>query len=170
MTGRNKGHFNMFFHNCADFSRTVLDIYLPHAIHRSVVADLGMTTPKQVAKSLVKYGQKHPELEMSAFVIPQVPGSVARSHPVDGVAESLVKSKKYLLPMAVLSPELTGVVVVAYLSEGRMKLPKNATMFNVDDEENGPGASDSERLLRAGAGWWFRRRLRWSRVEPTSST
>jgi hypothetical protein len=136
---RNKGHFNMFFHNCADFSRVVLDIYLPHAVHRSIVADLGMTTPKQVAKSLVKYGQKHPELEMSAFVIPQVAGSVARSHPVDGVAESLIKSKKYLLPMAILSPEVTGAVVVAYLAKGRMKLPKDAVVFNVDDLENGPG-------------------------------
>jgi hypothetical protein len=136
---RNKGHFNMFFHNCADFSRVVLDIYLPHAVHRSIVADLGMTTPKQVAKSLVKYGRKHPELEMSAFVIPQVAGSVARSHPVDGVAESLIKSKKYLLPMAILSPEVTGAVVVAYLAKGRMKLPKDAVVFNVDDLENGPG-------------------------------
>jgi hypothetical protein len=26
-------------------------------------------------------------------------------------------------------------VVVAYLSEGRMKLPKNATMFEIDDAE-----------------------------------
>jgi hypothetical protein len=136
---RNKARFNMFFHNCADFSRVVLDIYLPHSIHRNFVADLGMTTPKQVAKSLVKYGRQHPELEMSAFVIRQVPGSVGRSHPVDGVAESLVKSKKYLLPMAVLSPELTGAVVVAYLSEGRMRLPKDAAVFNVDDLEGGPG-------------------------------
>jgi hypothetical protein len=135
----NKAHFNLFFHNCADFSRAVLDIYLPHAIHRNFIADVGLTTPKQVAKSLVKYGQKHPEVEMSAFVIPQVPGSVPRSHGVDGVAESLVKSKKYLLPMAVLSPELTGAVVVAYLSEGRLKLPKNAVVFNVDDLEGGPG-------------------------------
>ncbi len=135
----NKGHFNLFFHNCADFSRVVLDIYLPHAIHRNFIADVGLTTPKQVAKSLVKYGRKHPEVEMSAFVIPQVPGSVPRSHAVDGVAESLVKSKKYLLPMAVLTPELTGAVVVAYLAEGRMKLPKNATVFNVDDMESGPG-------------------------------
>jgi pyruvate/2-oxoglutarate dehydrogenase complex dihydrolipoamide acyltransferase (E2) component len=78
---------------------------------------------------------------MSAFVIPQVPGSIPRSHPVDGIAESLVKSKKYLLPMAVLTPELTGGVIVAYLAEGRMKLPRNATIFNVDDEENGPGQS-----------------------------
>jgi hypothetical protein len=136
---RNTGHFNLFFHNCADFSRAVLDIYLPHAIHRNFIADVGLTTPKQVARSLVKYGKKHPEVEMSAFVIPQVPGSVPRSHPVDGVAESLVKSKKYLLPMAVLTPELTGAVVVAYLADGRLKLPKNATVFNVDDEETEPG-------------------------------
>jgi hypothetical protein len=132
---RNSGHFNAFFHNCADFSRVVLDIYLPHAIHRSIVADLGMTTPKQVAKSLVKYGRKHPEVEMSAFVIRQVPGSVPRSHAVDGVAESLVKSKKYLLPMVILSPAVTSGVVVAYLTEGRMKLPKDAAVFNVDDLE-----------------------------------
>ena len=142
----------MFFHNCADFSRVVLDIYLPHAIHRSFVADLGMTTPKQVAKSLVKYGQKHPELEMSAFVIPQVPGSVARSHPVDGVAESLVKSKKYLLPMAILSPEVTGAVVVAYLAEGRMKLPKNAAVFNVDDQVVEPGATAPAQPATSGEG------------------
>jgi len=132
---RNVGHFNLLFHNCADFSRVVLDTYLPHAIHRNFIADVGLMTPKQVAKSLVSYGKKHPEVEMSAFVIPQVPGSVARSHGVDGVAESLVKSKKYILPLAVLSPEFTGGVVVAYLVEGRMSLPKNATVFNIDDAE-----------------------------------
>ena len=78
---KNVGHFNLLFHNCADFSRVVLDIYLPHAIHRNFIADVGLMTPKQVAKSLVKYGKEHPEAGMSAFVIPQVPGSVGRSHP-----------------------------------------------------------------------------------------
>ena len=136
---RNSGHFNAMFHNCADFSRAVLNIYLPDAVHRSFVADIGMTSPKQVARSLVQYGRRHPELEMSAFVIPQVPGSIPRSHPVDGVAESLVKSKKYLLPMAILSPELAGGVVVAYMTEGRMKLPKDAMVFNVNDNEMEPG-------------------------------
>jgi hypothetical protein len=142
---KNVGHFNLFFHNCADFSRVVLDIYLPGAIHRNFIADVGLTTPKQVARSLVKYGKKHPEVEMSAFVIPQVPGSIPRSHSVDGVAESLVKSKKYLLPLAILSPELTGGVVVAYLADGRLKLPKNALVFNVDDAEMEPARA-------AGAG------------------
>jgi hypothetical protein len=134
----NVAHFNLLFHNCADFSRAVLDIYLPHAIHRNFIADLGLTTPKQVARSLVKYGKEHPEVEMSAFVIPQVPGSIKRSHSVDGVAESLVKSKKYLLPLVVLSPVVTGGVVVAYLADGRMTLPKDATVFKVDDEVVGP--------------------------------
>ncbi len=134
----NVAHFNLLFHNCADFSRAVLDIYLPHAIHRNFIADLGLTTPKQVARSLVKYGQNHPELEMSAFVIPQVAGSIQRSHSVDGVAESLVKSKKYLLPLVVLSPVVTGGVVAAYLADGRMTLPKDATIFKVDDAVVGP--------------------------------
>jgi hypothetical protein len=135
----NTGHFNIFVHNCADFSRAVLNIYLPDAIHRSIVADLGMTTPKQVARSLVQYGTKHPEAEMSAFVIPQVPGTIKRSKPVAGVAQSLVKSKKYLIPMTILAPELTGGLVVAYMSKGRMELPPNAMVFNVNDNEMEPG-------------------------------
>jgi hypothetical protein len=133
---RNVGHFNLFFHNCADFSRVVIDTYLPHAIHRNFIADAGLMTPKQVARSLVAYGKKHPETHMTAFVIPQVPGSVPRSHSVDGVAESLVKSKKYLIPLAVFAPEVTGGVVVAYLMDGRLKMPKDATVFDIGDEEN----------------------------------
>jgi hypothetical protein len=132
---RNVGHFNALLHNCADFSRVVLDVYFPHSIHRNFIADLGITTPKQVARSLVKYGRKHPELKMSAFTILQVPGELRRSHPVDGVDESLVKSKKYLLPLIILSPPLAGGVVVGYLSEGRMKLPKDATIFEVGDTQ-----------------------------------
>jgi len=133
---RNVGHFNLFFHNCADFSRVVLDIYLPHAIHRNFIADVGLMTPKQVARSLVAYGKKYPEVNMSAFVILQVPGSIPRSHAVDGVAESLLKSKKYLLPLTVLAPEVTGGVVVAYLADGRLKLPKGTPVFNIGDEED----------------------------------
>ena len=140
---RNVSHFNLFLHNCADFSRVVLDTYFPHAIHRNFIADAGLTTPKQVARALVKYAKKHPEIDMMAFIIPQVPGTVKRSHPVDGVAESLVKSKRYLLPLVVLAPEVTGGVVIAYLADGRMKLPKNATVFNVGDPAtiSDPGAA-----------------------------
>ena len=94
---------------------------MPHAVRRNFIADVGLMTPKQVARSLVKYGKKYPEVDMTAFVIPQVPGSVPRSHPVDGVAESLLKSKKYLIPLTVIAPEVTGGVVVAYLVDGRFE-------------------------------------------------
>jgi len=135
---KNVAHFNLFFHNCADFSRVVLDMYFPHSVHRNYVADVGITTPKQLAKTLVKYGKKHPDVHMTLFIIPQVPGDVKRSHAIDGVTESVVKSKKYLLPLVVLAPEFTGGVVVAYLVQGRGSLPKNAAMFQID-EEVGPG-------------------------------
>ena len=132
---RDISHFNLFFHNCADFSREVLDTYIPDVVHRNFIADVGLTTPKQVARSLARYGEKHPELEFSTFVIPQVPGTVKRSHPVDGVAESLVKSKKYLIPMVVISPEFSAGVVAAYLLDGRMKLPKDAPVFDVAERQ-----------------------------------
>jgi hypothetical protein len=123
---RNEGHFNLLFHNCADFSRTLLNVYYPHGVHRNFFVDLGITTPKQVARSLSKYAKQHPEVEFSTFMIPQVPGSIRRSHPIDGVLESVVKSKKYVVPLAVLSPELTAGFVVAYLTDGRFKAPKDA--------------------------------------------
>jgi hypothetical protein len=37
--------------------------------------------------------------------------------------------------MAVFAPEVTGGVVVAYLVDGRLKLPKGAAVFSIGDEE-----------------------------------
>ena len=73
---RNKSHFNLLFHNCADFSSVVLDIFLPHAIHRNFIADVGLMTPKQLARSLMAYSKKYRTINLSVFVIPQVAGSV----------------------------------------------------------------------------------------------
>jgi hypothetical protein len=133
---RNEGHFNLLFHNCADFSRVLLNVYYPHGVHRNYFVDLGITTPKQVAHSLTEYAKKHPELEFSTFMIPQVSGSIHRSHPIDGILESVVKSKKYVVPLAVLNPELTAGLVVAYLTDGRFKAPKNAEVEMVPGESS----------------------------------
>jgi hypothetical protein len=127
---RNISHFNLFFNNCANFSENVLNFYYPHSIHRNFIADTGMMTPKQAAKSLVKYSRKHPEAEMRTFVIPQVPGTIERSTPVDGVVESLVKSKKYVLPLAALHPIVAGTLVVAYLGDGRFHPDPHAEVYN----------------------------------------
>jgi hypothetical protein len=151
---RNDGHFNLLFHNCADFSRTLLNVYYPHGVHRNYFVDLGITTPKQVARSLTKYADHHPELEFSTFMIPQVPGSIHRSHPIDGVLESVVKSKKYVVPLAVLSPEVTAGLIVAYLTDGRFKAPKDAAVVvipgdpvTITNAPPVPGASETRRPL-----------------------
>lgn len=128
-------HFNLFFHNCADFAGAVLNTYIPDLVHRNFIADIGLTTPKQVARSLARYGEKHPEAEVSAFVIPQVEGAVKRSHRVNGVTESLVKSKKYVIPMAVLTPHILATVAVAYLVDGRFGPPKDAPEFDLNRAE-----------------------------------
>jgi hypothetical protein len=139
----NVGHFNLLFHNCADFSRTLLNVYYPHGVHRNFFVDLGITTPKQVARSLTKYADHHPELTFSTFMIPQVPGSIKRSHPIDGVMESVVKSKKYVLPLAVLTPEVTAGLVVAYLTDGRFKAPTDATVEMVPGQSETKTAADN---------------------------
>jgi hypothetical protein len=51
----NRGRFNLFTNNCADFSRRLLNFYFPGAVTRSITADLAITTPKQIAKSLSAY-------------------------------------------------------------------------------------------------------------------
>jgi hypothetical protein len=132
---RNISHFNLFFHNCADFSRVALNSYFPHAIRRNYMSDFGLTTPKQVAKSLEKYAKKNPETPFTVFVIPQVQGTIPRSHRIDGVGESLLKSKKYVVPLAVFYPEFTGALGVTYLAQGRFSPPKDAPELLLPGED-----------------------------------
>ncbi len=126
---RNKSHFNLVFHNCADFARNVIDFYYPRLVHRSLIADVGMMTPKQAAKCVVHFGRKHQD-ELSIFAIPQVPGQVPRSKPVRGVLESLLKSKKYMVPLAplaVLHPYFGGGLVFAWIEGGHFNPRRIAT-------------------------------------------
>jgi len=117
----NKTDFHLLSHNCADFAREAINFYYPKAIHRSLIADVGIMTPKQAAKSLARYAKRHPAMQLSSFEIPQVPGTVERSRPVRGVLEALVKSKKYILPLAPLAlmhPYFGGSLVVAWIQGG----------------------------------------------------
>ncbi len=95
--------FHLLYRNCADFVRNIIDDYYPRAVHRSFTADVGIMTPKQAAKSLVHYSKKNSDLEFSTFIIPQVSGDTPRSSSVKGVLESLIKSKKYAVPVIALA-------------------------------------------------------------------
>jgi hypothetical protein len=123
-------HFNFFFSNCADFAREMLDVLFPHAVHRNILFDFGMTTPKQLESSLHHYAMKHPELGFEACELPQVPGDIPRSGHLYGVTESLVKSKPYLFAAAVLDPIGVGSVGVLGIADHRYQVKAPA---RIDD-------------------------------------
>jgi len=119
---KNKSHFNLFFNNCADFSRRILNLYYPGAIRRNYISDLGLTTPQQIARCLISYAKQHPGLSVSTFFVPQIPGNRHPSHRLDGVSAGLVRSKKYIVPLAAFHPWLAGGLVAIYLANGRFNI------------------------------------------------
>lgn len=130
-SSRNDSHFHITFRNCADFAKDILNFYYPKSFHRSLVGDLGMTSPKQLAKLMTKYAARHPELQFSRMVIEQVPGSMPRSTAVHGVVESFVKAKKYIVPTIVFSPAVAASVAAVYVGTGtgRFNPERGAKVF-----------------------------------------
>lgn len=97
----------------------MLNFYYSHSIRRNFIADASLMTPKQSARSLTRFSKRHRDLEFATFVIPQVPGTIHRSTPVDGIAESLLKSKRYVVPITCLHPVVTASMLVVYWGGGR---------------------------------------------------
>ena len=125
-SSRNQSHFNFFLNNCADFSRQLLDVAYPGAVHRNLFFDLGMTTPKQLAASLHRYSGRHPEVDFQTFSIPQVPGDIPRSGRMYGVSEAFIRTKPYLLPLAAVQPIGIGGITVSFLLDHRYDVQKIA--------------------------------------------
>ena len=146
----NESHFRLVRRNCADFSKDVMNFYFPKALHRSVVADIGITTPKQMAKMLVKYSAHHPEIKFSRIVIPQVPGSMPRSTAVHGVVESFFKAKKYIVPSAIASPIFAGCVAAVYVGTraGHFEPARGAMVFVVGGNPEPPLDREDLRAYR----------------------
>lgn len=124
----NRGRFNFFLRNCADFARDLLNLYYPKALRASFLADLGMTTPKQVAKALVDYTSRQPELQLSTFVVPQLPGSRPESRNPRGVTEGLIKTKKYAIPLFLTQPWVSAGFAAGYLVSGRFDINRYSTV------------------------------------------
>jgi len=124
----NKRRFNLIFRNCADFVKDIINFYYPKAVRRNIIADAGITTPKQISKSFVRFSQRNPDLLFSTFIIPQVSGDLRRSTAVRGVWESIVLSKKYVVPLAIVSPWTAVGGVAAYVTEGRFNPEKYASV------------------------------------------
>ncbi len=128
-SGPNSESYKLLNRNCADFAKQIINFYYPKSIHRSIIADLGVMTPKQAAKSLVHSGKRHPEMQLTTFIIPQVPG-LKRSKPVHGVIESVVLAKKYVTPVLLFHPFVVGTVEAAYWAGWRFNPAKRALIFD----------------------------------------
>jgi hypothetical protein len=127
---KNTQKYNGMFRNCADFVRVTINRYYPHAVRRNYIADLGLTSPKSVARGLSHYAHKHPAVDFEVFVIPQVMGSLPRSHNNMDLMECALKRYGAL---GVLFPPAAGVAVVAYVGHGRFSMPKYAPLLAVND-------------------------------------
>lgn len=132
---RNMERYNGMFRNCADFTRDTMNSLYPHSVHRNYVADLGMTSPKSVARSLSHHASKHPEMGLDMFVIPQVKGSLPRSHSNVDFAEGVLK--RYGVALMVVSPVSAGVALAAYVGQGRFDMPKDAPRLDVSQPVEG---------------------------------
>lgn len=134
----NRQRWSLVRANCADFVREVINFYHPHAVHRSVIGDLGVTTPKRLARTLSTYIRRHPEMQTSSFVIPQVPGTAPRSRPVHGVLECALTAKKYMLPLFLLHPYIAGSLVAGHLGRRRFNPPQNTLILDAKHQLSAP--------------------------------
>jgi hypothetical protein len=118
--------------NCADFAANMVNILYPGLVQRDKVADFGLMTPKQVARSIEAYGKAHPESNLTVMEIPQVPGTLGRSRPIQGVSETAFKTKRYLVTLSILQPEVIVGCGIVYLKHGRWKIGQGATEVSPD--------------------------------------
>jgi hypothetical protein len=112
--------------NCADFAASIVNLYFPGAIRRNKISDFGLMTPKQLARAMAAYGNRHPEARSQIVEVPQIPGTLRRSRPIWGVAEAGLKTKRYLLTLLVIQPEVVATLGVAYLHRGRWRVGQGA--------------------------------------------
>ncbi|HUV68384.1 MAG TPA: hypothetical protein VMW15_01895 [Terracidiphilus sp.] len=131
--GPNRSHFNLLFNNCADFARVILNSYFPRSFRRSIFPDAGITTPKSIAYKLKRYALKHPEVRLTVFEIPQVPGYRRKSRSNKSISESLTTTA-YIIPIVLVNPYLAGGLFADYLVRGHYHLiPSDPEVLSPDN-------------------------------------
>jgi hypothetical protein len=128
LNGRpNRSRWSWVLRNCADFVQDLVNFYHPGAMKTGTVSDLGLTTPKHIVKSLVKFCDARPDLQLRAFAISQVPGSRPESRSTRGVLESLVLKPMYVVPLAVVQPWIPVAFATGYIATGRFNPKQRST-------------------------------------------
>jgi hypothetical protein len=115
----NRRRYTLARANCADFAAGLLSVVIPGVLHRNFLADFDMTTPKNLARQLDDYGRSHAELGLRVYEVPQLAGTLRRSRPLRGAAETFVKTKRYLTTLIVLQPEAVLADWIVYETKGK---------------------------------------------------
>lgn len=138
----NQHRYHLRKTNCANFAADVVNFYFPGTVRGGDhIADFGLMTPKQVARSVDAFGQKHPELNLRVLEVPQVPGTLRRSRPVRGGAEAGIKTKRYVAILAVIQPEIPIGCAILYLIHGRWPIGQDAVaQMPADWDHEVPGS------------------------------
>ena len=89
-----------------------------------------MTTPKTLAREVDAYGQTHPNLHLRIYEVPQIPGTLPRSRPIRGAAESLITNRLYFTVVLILEPELMLTDWIIYEKRGKYSLGYDATAIS----------------------------------------
>jgi hypothetical protein len=144
----NRTQFSLVSKNCANFAAGILNFYFPHVFHRHILPDGGIVTPRQIAYELVRYAEKHPELALTKFEIPQVPGYRQSSKQTKSVVKSVIVAG-YIVPIAIFTPYAAGAIGVDFAVWGRYPLGlKNPDVLGPENMEPLMGAT--ERQAAAG--------------------
>ena len=144
-SGQNKQAYRLVSDNCADFVHDVVTFYYPDSVWRSKLGDLGVMTPKQAAKSFTQFSKRNPQLQLTRFFVPQVPGTVKRSKPVHGLVDGVFHAKKYFVPLAVFTPFVAGGVATVYYFGGRFDPAKDVAMWTPDGVLDRPLTKEERR-------------------------
>lgn len=128
----NVSRFNTLYRNCSDFTAHILNAYFPHAVHRDVLNDFTMTTPKAIARTFTRFAQRHPERLFYVTKFAQLAGPIKRSFDARNFSEQAFKSKKYFIAEAIFKQPLIPIFMGMYYLTGRYDVnqvhQQNATL------------------------------------------
>ena len=129
----NRHRYHLHRLNCADFAARLVNFYYPGLVKENKLADLHLMTPKQVARCVSAYGHAHPEAELKIMEVPQIAGTLPRSHTVRGACDMLLKTKVYSITLGVIQPEAVVALWAMYLDRGRWDLGRNSVLQTPED-------------------------------------
>jgi hypothetical protein len=125
----NENRFNGITRNCADFARDVINTYFPKAIRSNYLNDFGMTSPKGISRSFVRYARENPDFQFRVLHFPQLPGTIKRSSAARAGTEQLFRSKKLLVPMLAIQAPATAASALTYFLTGRFNPQRELERF-----------------------------------------